>query len=96
MISKSKRIITILSIVAVILLVPLIGMQLSTDISWGISDFVVMGILLLIVGFLSEFVLRNVKTTKFRILILGLILLLFLFVWAELAVGVFGTPFAGN
>jgi hypothetical protein len=32
----------------------------------------------------------------YRILIIGLILILFLLVWAELAVGIFGTPFAGS
>lgn len=61
-----------------------------------IGDFAVMGVLLLRTGLLCEFVLRKVKRIKYRIVIYGIILFLFLLVWAELAVGIFGTPFAGS
>ena len=43
-----------------------------------------------------EFVLRKVKSTKHRILIGGVLLLTLLLIWAELAVGLFGTRFAGS
>jgi len=33
---------------------------------------------------------------KNRILFIGILVLMFLLIWAELAVGIFGTPFAGN
>jgi hypothetical protein len=40
--------------------------------------------------------LRKFKSTKQRIFIVGFVLLAFFLVWAELAVGIFGTPFAGS
>jgi hypothetical protein len=55
-----------------------------------------MAVLLLGSGLLCGFVLRRVKSVKSRLLICGVILLAFFLIWAELAVGVFGTPFAGS
>lgn len=71
-------------------------MQFSKEVNWSIFDFIAMGILLLSTGLLCEFVLRKVKTIKNRIVICGAVLIFFLLVWAELAVGIFGTPFAGQ
>jgi hypothetical protein len=39
---------------------------------------------------------RIVKNKTYKILLGGAVLILLLLVWAELAVGIFGTPFAGN
>jgi uncharacterized integral membrane protein len=41
-------------------------------------------------------VVMTTKNTNYRILIIGMILLVFILVWVELAVGIFDTPFAGN
>jgi len=54
-----------------------------------------MGILLLGAGVLIEVVTRKVKKQN-RIVLYVAIFLSFLLVWAELAVGIFGTPFAGS
>jgi len=59
-------------------------------------DFVVAGVLLFGTGLTIEFVLRKVKSKKNRILICGFILLVLLLLWIELAVGIFGSPIAGN
>ena len=71
-------------------------MQFSNDVNWSIMDFVVAGVLLFGTGLTIEYVLRKVKSRKNRILICGIILLLFLLLWIELAVGLFGSPIAGN
>ena len=55
-----------------------------------------MGILLTGAGLLFEIIMRKVKTIKNRIIICGVILFVFFLVWAELAVGILGTPFAGS
>jgi len=55
-----------------------------------------MGILILSFSFGIKQVLKTIKNTKYRILIIGLILILFLLTWAELAVGIFDSPFAGS
>ena len=72
------------------------AMQFTKEVNWTISDFLVMGILLFTTVFTIDFVLKKLKTLKSRlILIVGTVVLLAL-VWAELAVGIFGSPLAGS
>ncbi|WP_413998220.1 hypothetical protein ACMDB5_10565 [Flavobacterium sp. W1B] len=93
---KSKRLIIILTVVVILLLIPFIAMQFTNEVDWKISDFVIMGVLLLGTGLLCEIVMRKVKGSNSRIIIcLGILLSLFL-IWVELAVGILGTPFAGS
>lgn len=96
MIKNNKRLIVILVTITGLLLIPFFAMQFTNEVNWNIFDFIVMGILLLSTGLLCELVLRKMKTIKSRIIICGAVLTIFLLVWAELAVGIFGTPFAGN
>ncbi len=93
---KNKRLIIILISLESLLLIPLIAMQFTNEVDWGIMDFIVMGFLLLGTGLMCELVLRKVKTVTNRIIVCGVILFMFFLVWAELAVGIFGTPFAGS
>lgn len=93
---KNKRLTIILSIVGALLLIPFIAMQFTNEVDWGIQDFTIMGVLLLSTGLLCELIMRKVKRTKHRIIICAGILFLFFLIWAELAVGIFGTPFAGS
>lgn len=86
----------ILISVVFILLIPFISMQFTDEVNWGPLDFVVAGVLLLSTGFIFDLVLRKVKNRNYRIAIIIVILLALLLIWAELAVGVFGTPFGGN
>lgn len=96
MIQQNKRIIVIMLSIMFLLMIPLIAMQFTDEVNWSMFDFVTMGILLFSTGLLCELVLRKVKKTAYRIaLCIALILLLFI-IWAELAVGVFGTPFGGS
>ncbi|PWF39125.1 hypothetical protein C7C56_027220 [Massilia glaciei] len=92
----SKQLMIVMFVVAAILLVPLVAMQFTSEVNWDIFDFAVMGILLLGTGTAFVVGARMFTATKARV-ILGIVLGLTLFlVWAELAVGVFGTPFAGS
>lgn len=79
-----------------LLLLPLIGMFVSNQFNWSFFDFFIMGILILSLSFGIKQVFKTTKNTKYRILIIGTIVIVFLLVWAELAVGIFDTPFAGN
>lgn len=92
----NKRLITILLAVPLLLLIPLIAMQFSPEVNWSLLDFLVMGVLLLGVGLMLELVLRKVQKKHSRIVLIAFILIVFLLIWAELAVGIFGTPFAGS
>ncbi|MFP4064288.1 MAG: hypothetical protein ACLFS0_02140 [Bacteroidales bacterium] len=93
---KNKRLIAILLSALILLLIPFVAMQFTNEINWSIADFLIMGILLLVTGLLCELVLRRIKSLTNRIIICGVILFALFFVWAELAVGIFGTPFAGS
>lgn len=93
---KNKRLIIILSVVGVLLLIPLIAMQFTNEVDWKLADFIIMGVLLSGTGLLCELVLRKVKRLEYRLLICGALLFALFLVWAELAVGIFGTPFAGS
>lgn len=59
-------------------------------------DFVVAGVLLLGAGLMCELVLRKFKTFKSRLLVCALIFFVLVLIWAELAVGIFGSPIAGS
>ena len=84
------------SIPLIILSFPLITMQLTNEVNWTISDFLVMGILLFSTVFTIDFVLKKVKTLKSRLIVIFAIVILLVLVWAELAVGIVGSPLAGS
>jgi hypothetical protein len=93
---KNKRVIGIFLAVGILLLVPLIAMQFSKEVNWSLFDFVVAAVLLLGTGFLCELVIRKVKKVQHRIAICAVLLVVLFLIWVELAVGLFGTPFAGS
>ena len=96
MITTNQRSVLLFSIPFVLLSIPLIAMQFTKEVNWTLSDFLIMGILLFATVFTIDFVLKKVKTFKSRlILVLGIIALL-LIIWAEMAVGIFGSPIAGS
>ena len=88
--------IKILPIVGLLLLIPLIAMQLTNEVNWSFFDFIIMGALLTITGLLIGIVIKKVNHYKYREIIIVIIVIMFLLIWGELAVGLFGTPFAGD
>jgi hypothetical protein len=93
---QHKRLLIILLSVPLLLLIPLIAMQFTTEVDWSILDFLVMGVLLSSAGLICDLILRKVKKDNHRIVFLVAIVVTFLLIWAELGVGIFGTPFAGS
>ena len=93
---SSKKFINILLVVAILLSIPFVAMQFTAEVSWQVGDFLVMGVLLTVAILGCDFAIRKVKNTRHRFLIYFVVLLVFLLVWAELAVGILGTPLAGN
>lgn len=79
-----------------LLLFPLVGTLVSNEVNWSFFDFIVMGILILSMSFGIKQVVMTTKNTNYRVLIIGMILVVFILIWVELAVGIFDTPFAGN
>lgn len=93
---QNKRLITILLLSALILLIPLIAMPFTDEVNWGVLDFIIAGFLLVSTGGLLEFANRKIAKSNYKIAISILIVIAFLMVWAELAVGIFGSPLAGS
>lgn len=93
---ENKRLTIILTAATILLTIPFFAMQFTSEVNWKLFDFVIMGILLFGSGLLCELVLRKVKSIKNRIIVCGVVLFIFFLIWAELAVGIFGTPLAGS
>ena len=65
------------------------------DFNWSLVDFIIMGVL--IFSFLSfiNFIRKKFSGIK-EILAIIIVVIVFILLWAELAVVIFGSPFAGN
>jgi len=79
-----------------LLIIPLLGVILTNTFEWSMFDFLLMGSLLLVLGIAIELTSLNFKQLNTRIAIISFIILIFLLIWIELAVGIFNSPFAGN
>jgi hypothetical protein len=88
---QNKRLIGIVLTMGVLLLIPLIGRA-----NWSLFDFAVAGVLLLGSGLIFELIMRTVEKFEYRIAVCAALLAGLFLIWVELAVGLFGTPFAGN
>jgi hypothetical protein len=71
-------------------------MQLTDEVNWTPLDFIVAGVLLLSTGLILALIIRKTKSVKYRIAMSIALIIVFLLIWAELAVGIFGTPFSGS
>jgi uncharacterized membrane protein YoaT (DUF817 family) len=86
---KTRRYIIIVSITALLLLIPFIGMQFTKEIRWTLLDFVIAAALLMLTGITLKYILENIKRKSYKIILsLGVFIILIL-VWIELAVGIF-------
>lgn len=71
-----------------LLSIPLIAMRFTSEMNWSFADFVLMGILLFSAG--SAFVIVARKSPRKHWAMIGILLVVaVLYIWAELAVGVF-------
>ena len=71
-------------------------MAITDEINWSPFDFIIMGSLLIFLSIGINFVSNRTKNLKNRDLYIGILVIIFTLIWAELAVGIFGTPFAGS
>ena len=93
---QNIRLIGIFVAVAALLFAVYAAMLLAGDMKWSRFDFAIAGLLLFGTGLSIEIVFRVVKKFEYRIAVCAAVLLALFIVWAELAVGLIGTPFAGS
>jgi len=79
-----------------LLFIPLIGMWITDEINWSPLDFIIMGSLLTLLGAGINFVINYTKNSNNKTLYIGILVLIFLLIWAELSGGIFDSPIAGN
>lgn len=72
-----------------ILTVPVIAMLFTSDVQWAAGDFVIAGTLVFITSFIIDLILHRVDSSRRKLIGVAIVALVFLLLWAELAVGVF-------
>jgi hypothetical protein len=72
-----------------LLLIPAVAMVYTDAVNWSPLDFLVMGAMLIAVGWAINWSVQNVPNMAVRRVALVLIIGLFLLLWMELAVGLF-------
>lgn len=86
----------ILFVVILLLCIPFFAMQFNGSVHWSLGDFILMGLLLMGLGISITLILNRIKNRKKSLLYIWILIILFLLIWAELAVGIFNTTFAGS
>ena len=87
---------TIFAVPALLLAAAFLGNLFVEGWNWSGFDFLVAAILLFGTAGLISLVRAVVKNRNYRIIISLVIVAILVLVWMELAVGIFGTPFAGS
>lgn len=72
-----------------LLLTPAIAMQFTSEVDWTLGDFVFAAVMFLVLGGAIEFIVRAVRSGSTRVLAILTVVGVFLWLWAEMAVGVF-------
>ena len=79
------------STAGLLLLLPLIAMQFTSDVVWGLGDFAVFGAMLGISGLVLELAYRRGSTSAYRVGAGLAVLAAFLLFWINGAVGIIGS-----
>lgn len=93
---QKKNVVRSILAAQLVLLIPLVAMQFSDEWDWKLTDFIIVGILLAGVGIGFQLVVSSAKTNPVRVIIGIMLVAAMVLIWAELAVGILGTPFAGS
>ena len=77
-------------IIILLLLIPFIGMKLTAEINWDITDFLIMGSVLAAIALIYELVIRRSQKTVYKAGFIMAIIGAFLLFWVNGAVGIIG------
>ena len=79
----------------ILLTIPFLSNIYINDFNWIMVDFIIMGVLIFSCLYFISFIRKKFSGIK-ETLALIIVVLVFVLLWAELAVGIFGSPFAGS
>jgi hypothetical protein len=72
-----------------ILMIPLVTLQFTNEVMWDVADFIIMGTMIFCIGLIIKLVVKKIKNKNHRLVIIVGVILAFLYIWAELGVGIF-------
>lgn len=93
---RKRELFYLTTAVAFLLSLPAVAMLFTDAVRWSFFDFVVAALLLCLADSAVIAIRRFVVSKPMRLAGIVLVLLLLVLVWAELAVGIFGSPWAGS
>lgn len=96
MMTHKQTTLAIFAVPALLMVTAFLGNLFVDGWNWSGFDFLAAGILLFGTAGLISLVRVLVKNRNYKIIISIVIVAILVLVWMELAVGIFGTPFAGN
>lgn len=79
-----------------LLSIPLIAMQFTQEVNWDVFDFLVAFVFFSLLFTAIEGILLWKASLKTKLISLLILLLAFMLLWAEMAVGIFNSPIAGS
>ena len=88
LIARNLDVVGVVLATASVLLLPLVAMQFTDEVKWTLGDFVAAGVLLGGTGLAYVFAAR--KNPQHRLVIGAVLAAALVFVWIQLAVGIFG------
>ena len=82
----------------VALLLTLVGITdyYSSEVNWSRTDYVIATMFLFAFTSLVIITLKINLSIRYKVGLIALLIILFLTIWIELAVGLFGSPFSGT
>lgn len=92
----SKKLAFIVLVAGAILMVPLGAMHFTDEVNWNLFDFSVAGTLLVGTGVMYVLLATKFNTARSRSVLVITLMVALILVWAELAVGIFGSAVAGS
>lgn len=87
--SLRKQLVVVAAATALLLLIPAVAMQFTSEVAWGPGDFIIAGAVLLGAGALAVLGLSRFKGWRARAALITGLAFGLATVWAELAVGLF-------
>ncbi|GAB3423711.1 hypothetical protein [Niabella aquatica] len=86
----TRAFITVAAVTLLLLMVPFIAMQLTSQVRWSVGDFMIMGSLLSGTGIAYKMLVRKAPNWIYRIGVMLALGTTFFMVWANMAVGLIG------
>ena len=94
-INKTQKV--LFSVIMLILAIPFVEqLDGKAAFNWSILDFTITFIMLSVFGFGLEIGLRKLSSQRVKLMVALSVTFIFILVWAEIAVGIFNSPIAGD